>query len=92
MSTVNIVLWLSGTALMAIGYTRFRGPWARYRGLRDQQANIDRYEAWRGGLRMPADGPTGASVAMADARRQAQIAGLIVIAGVVVFAVGFMVR
>jgi hypothetical protein len=41
---------------------------------------------------MPADGPTGASVAMADARRQAQIAGLIVIAGVVVFAVGFMVR
>jgi hypothetical protein len=29
---------------------------------------------------------------MADARRQAQIAGIVVIAGVVVFALGFMFR
>ena len=47
---------------MAVGYARARGPWARYRALRDQQANIDRYEAWRGGLRADEDGPTGASV------------------------------
>jgi hypothetical protein len=92
MSPVNIALWLLGIALMAAGYARFRGPWARYRGLRDQQANVDRYEAWRGGLRTADDGPTGASVAMAMARREAQIAGILVIAGVVVFAIGFMVR
>jgi hypothetical protein len=92
MSLVNVVFWLLGVALMAAGYARFRGPWSRYRGLRDQQANIDRYDAWRGGLRTRDEGPTGASVAMADARRQAQIAGLIVIAGVVVFALGFMFR
>jgi hypothetical protein len=29
---------------------------------------------------------------MADSRRQAQIAGIIVMAGVVVFALGFLVR
>ena len=92
MSLVNVTFWVLGIALMAAGYTRFRGPWARYQGLRDQQANIDRYEAWRGGLRTRDDGPTGASVAMADARRQAQVAGLIVIAGVAVFALGFMLR
>lgn len=87
-----MVFWLLGAALMAVGYRRFRGPWSRYQGLREQQANIDRYEAWRGGVRAENDGPTGASVMMADARRQAQIAGIIVIAGVVLFAVGFMFR
>ena len=92
MSALNIALWLGGIALMAVGYTRFRGPWSRYQELRQQQANIDRYEAWRGGLRSEDDGPTGASVMMADSRRQAQIAGIIVIAGVVVFALGFLVR
>ena len=92
MSLANLALWLLGIALVAVGYARFRAPWARYRGLRDQQANVDRYEAWRGGLRTHDDGPTGASVMMADSRRQAQIAGIIVIAGVVVFALGFLVR
>ena len=92
MSAINIVFWLAGIALMAVGYTRFRGPWSRYQGLREQQANIDRYEAWRGGLRSEDDGPTGASVMMAESRRQAQIAGIVVIAGVVVFALGFLFR
>jgi hypothetical protein len=92
MNLVNIVLWVAGIALMAVGYTRFRGPWSRYQGLREQQANIDRYEAWRGGVRAQEDGPTGASVAIGMARRQAQIAGLVIGAGVVLFALGFAIR
>lgn len=92
MSAANVAFWLLGVVLMAAGYARFRGPWARYQGLSAQQANVDRYEAWRGGLRTHDDGPTGASVAMAAARRQAQLAGIIVIAGVIVFGLGFMVR
>ena len=92
MNLVNIVLWVAGIALMAVGYTRFRGPWSRYQGLREQQANIDRYEAWRGGVRAQEDGPTGASVAIGMARRQAQIAGLVIGAGVVIFALGFAIR
>ena len=92
MSAISVVLWLAGVALMAVGYIRHRAPWSRYQGLRAQQANLDRYEAWRGGLRTHDDGPTGASVMMADARRQAQLAGVMIIAGVVVFALGFLFR
>jgi hypothetical protein len=91
-STTNIVLWLVGAALIAIGYVRARGPWSRYRALREQQANIDRYEAWRGGLRTEGDGPTGASVAMAEFRRQAQFAGVIAVVGFVLVFFGFLIR
>jgi hypothetical protein len=87
---VNIALWLGGVALIVIGYSRARRPWARYQQLKEQDANVARYEAWRGGLRD--DGATGASVAMAVLRRQAQIGGLIVIAGVVLVFLGFLVR
>jgi hypothetical protein len=92
MSAINIACWLAGVALIVIGYTRARGPWSRYQALREQQANVDRYEAWRGGVRTHEDGPTGASVAIAEYRRQAQIAGLIAIAGVVLIFVGFLIR
>ena len=90
MGPLNIVLWLGGVALIAIGYSRARRPWARYQQLKAEDANVARYEAWRGGLRD--DGATGASVAMAVLRRQAQIGGAIVIAGVVLVFLGFLVR
>ena len=87
---LNVVLWVAGVALIAVGYTRARRPWARYQQLKEQDANVARYEAWRGGLRD--DGSTGASVAMAVLRRQAQIGGLIAVAGVVLVFLGFLVR
>jgi hypothetical protein len=86
----GIAFWLLGIALIVAGYARARGPWSRYRGLRDQQANIDRYEAWRGGLRAEDDGPTGASVAMAVALRQAQAGGVIIAVGVLSIVLGFL--
>jgi hypothetical protein len=87
---LNVVLWLGGVILIAIGYTRAKRPWSRYRALKEQDANVARYEAWRGGVRD--DGATGASVAMAILRRQAQTAGLIVVAGFVLLFIGFLVR
>ena len=92
MNLTNVVFWALGAALMAIGYARARGPWSRYRALREQQANIDRYEAWRGGLRTEDDGPTGASVAMDQARRAASVGGVIIAVGVALFALGFLFR
>lgn len=88
MSALNVALWVAGVALIAIGYSRARGPWARYQALREQDANVARYEQWRGGPR--GDSTTGASVAMAILRRQAQVAGLIVAAGVVLVFLGFL--
>lgn len=90
MGPLNIGLWLGGVALIAIGYTRARGPWSRYRALKAQDENVARYGAWRGGIRD--DGATGASVAMAILRRQAQTAAAIAIVGLALLFVGFLVR
>jgi hypothetical protein len=87
---LNIGLWLGGVALVAIGYTRAKRPWARYQALKAQDENAARYGAWRGGVRD--DGATGASVAMAVLRRQTQIGAAIAIAGFVALFLGFLIR
>ena len=90
MGVLNLLLWGAGVALIVIGYTRARGPFARYQALKDQDANVARYEAWRGGTR--SSGDTGASVAMQVLRRQAQIGAAIAVAGIVLVVLGFAVR
>ena len=91
MGLVNIALWIAGVVLIAVGYQRARVPWSRYQALKAQDANVARYESWRGGVRND-DANTGASVAMAVLRRQAQIGGAIAIAGVVLVFIGFLIR
>jgi uncharacterized membrane protein len=88
---VNLVLWVAGVVLIVVGYTRAKGPWTRYQALKEQDANVARYEAWRGGLRSEDDGKTGASVAMDVLRRQAQIGGAIAVAGFVLIFLGFFI-
>ena len=90
MGPINLALWGIGIVLIALGYMRAKGPYQRYMALKEQDANVARYEQWRGGLR--SSGPTGASVAMQILRRQAQIGGAILIAGVVLVFVGFAIR
>ena len=90
MNPLDVVLWAGGIALMAVGYTRFRGPWSRYQALKEQDENVARYERWRGGVRD--ETTTGASVAMAVLRRQAQGAAAIAIVGVVRVFFGFFFR
>jgi hypothetical protein len=90
MNPVNIVLWVAGVVLIVIGYSRAKGPWSRYQALKDQDANVARYEAWRGGART--DDKTGASVAMELLRRQTQIAGGVAILGVVLLFFGFLIH
>jgi uncharacterized membrane protein len=87
---VSIALWLLGIALMAAGYQRAKGPWSRYQALKEQDENIARYEAWRGGARDTS--PTGASVAMAILRRQARVGATIAVVGFVLVFVGFLIR
>ena len=90
MSLINLALWGLGIALIAVGYARARGPYARYQALREQDANVKRYESWRGGAR--SDGRTGASVAMQILRRQAQMGALIAVGGFVLVFLGFLIR
>lgn len=90
MGPISLLLWLAGVVLVVVGYTRARGPWSRYQALREQDANAARYAAWRGGLRD--DGQTGASIAMEVLRRQARVAGLLAIVGVILIFLGFLIR
>ena len=85
---MSLVLILAGIAAAAAGYARFRGPWGRYQAMKAQQANIDRYESWRGGLRD--SGPTGASVALEMLRGQVRQAGMIIAAGIAFVIVGLL--
>ena len=90
MELVNVALWVLGIALIAVGYLRAKGPWARYQGLKSQQDNVARYEAWRGGVR---DGGTsGATVMMEMARREARLWGAVAIVGFVLVFAGFLLR
>lgn len=88
---INIVLWIGGVALIALGYTRARAPLARYQALKEQDANASRYNAWRGGVRNDTSA-TGASVAMAILRRQAQIGIAIGVVGFVLVLAGFLIK
>lgn len=87
---LNVLLWIVGIVLIAVGYRRAKAPWARYQALREQDANASRYNAWRGGIRD--DSTTGASVAMAILRRQAQVAAGIGFAGFALVVLGFLIR
>ena len=89
MGLLNLGLLVAGVALIIVGTIRARAPYQRYMALKDQDANIARYEAWRGGVR--SDTTTGASVAMQVLRRQAQIGAGIAIAGIVLVVVSFLI-
>jgi hypothetical protein len=90
MSLPGLVLLVVGVVLIVLGTLRARDPYRRYMALRDQDANVARYEAWRGGVR--SDPRTGSSGAMQVLRRKAQIGGLIVIVGFACVIVGFVIR
>jgi hypothetical protein len=87
---VNVALWIGGIALIAVGYTRAKGPWTRLQALKEQDANEARYASWRGGARDA--GTTGASVAMEILRRQAKVGATIAAVGFVLVFLGFLIR
>jgi hypothetical protein len=91
MGLINVVLWVGGVVLVVIGYQRARRPWSRYQALKEEDANAERYAAWRGGVRGSSD-TTGASVAMEVLRRQAQVGAGIAIVGLVLVFLGFLIK
>jgi uncharacterized membrane protein len=90
MMFLSLGLIVVGVVLIVVGVLRAREPYRRYMALKEQDANIARYEAWRGGSRP--DSRTGASVAMQMLRRRAQVGAAIVIVGFVLVIAGFVVR
>ena len=91
MTLVNVALWVGGVALAALGYSRAKGPWARYQALKESDANAARYNAWRGGVREDSS-TTGAAVAMQILRRQWQQWAAVGVVGVVLVVLGFVIK
>lgn len=90
MSLLGYALVVAGVALFAVGYLRAREPWRRYQALRAEDANAERYRAWRGGPPAAREEKTGASVAMALLRRQARTWAAVATVGIVLVVVGFV--
>jgi hypothetical protein len=90
---LGLILVASGAVALAVGLLRVRMPLARIRRLDETQANLDRYEAWRGRQTdVEAAGPTGADEMRALLRRQALTWGVVCVAGVVAIVAGLLIR
>ena len=88
MSGLALGLWGVGVVLIALGYLRAREPWRRYQTLSEEARNERRYADWRGGVRRT--GETGADVAMAMYRRDAQVGAAIAVGGFLLVVFGFL--
>ncbi len=91
MEALSLVLIAGGIVAIIVAASQMRGPLATVRRLDETQANIDRYESWRGKQTGPqADGPTGADVMRAQMRQRLIVWGVVAGAGVVSIFVGLI--
>jgi hypothetical protein len=93
MEILGLVLIVGGIAAIIVAALQMRGPLATVRRLDATQANLERYETWRGKRTgVEADGPTGADEMRAQMRRSLTLWGVVAGAGVVSIVVGLVVR
>ena len=93
MEMLGLVLIIGGIAAIIVAALQMRGPLAIIRRLDETQANLERYETWRGKRTgVEADGPTGADEMRAQMRRRLMLRGVVIGAGVVSIVVGLVVR
>ena len=91
MEALSLVLIVGGVVAVVVAGLQMRGPLAAIRRLDEAQANIDRYETWRGKQTGPhADGPTGADEMRAQMRQRLLLWGVVAAAGVVSVLVGLV--
>jgi hypothetical protein len=91
MGAVNLACWGLGVVLIVVGYMRASGPWSRYQQIKSQEANIARYEGWRG-TRLRDDGPSAASIMAQELRSRVRLWGFVLIVGFVLVFAGFAVH
>jgi hypothetical protein len=92
MDIVGLALIAGGIAAIAVGVLQVRGPLATIRRLDQTEANLERYETWRGKRTgVDADGPTGADVMRAQMRRRALLWGVVIAAGAVSVVLGLAI-
>ncbi len=91
MGALSLVLIAGGIVAVIVAALQMRGPLATVRRLDEAQANIDRYETWRGKQTgVQAEGPTGADEMRAQMRQRLILWGVVAGAGVVSVLVGLI--
>jgi hypothetical protein len=92
-TALGIILVIGGLAALILGVVRIRAPLAMVRELDERQANLERYDAWRGKhTGVDAAGPTGADEMRSLLRRQALRWGSLCVVGLVAVLVGLLLR
>jgi len=89
---VNVALWVTGAALVALAAWRARPPLARMNELDRLAENARRYDSWRGGRNSDAEEKTGADVMRQMLRRQVLMWTIVGAAGVAMIVAGFVIR
>src|SRR6187399_569058 len=89
---LNILLWLGGVALIVVGAFQIRAPLARYRGLQATEANLRRYDDWRGTRLVDDSERTGADEMKDYLRDRVRLWGGVIVVGVVLVVLGFIIR
>ncbi len=89
---LNIVLWIVGVLLLGLGIWQVRQPLAHYRSLQATQADLRRYDDWRGGRMTNDSTRTGADEMRDLLRDRVRLWVAVLIVGVVLIVAGFIVR
>lgn len=89
---LNVILWAAGILLLLLGIWQVRQPLAHYRSLEATQANLRRYDDWRGGRLADDSARTGADEMRDLLRKRIQLWSAVAIVGIVLIVVGFIVR
>ena len=87
----QLVLIAIGLVAVAVGIFRIRVTLATIRRLDQTEANLDRYDAWRGKRsELDAGGPTGADEMRAVMRQRVIIWGGVIVVGVMLVLAGLV--
>ncbi len=91
MDVLGLALVAAGVIAIIVGLVQIRGPLATIRRLDATEANLARYETWRGKQTGPqADGPTGADEMRSQMRQRVMLWGGVAGGGVVAVLVGLL--
>jgi hypothetical protein len=93
MEPLGLVLIVAGVTAIAVGAFQVRGPRAAIRRLDAADANLRRYDTWRGrDTSVQADGPTGAEEMRALMRQRVLLWGGLIVGGSVAIVAGLLIR
>lgn len=92
MGPLQLLLAIGGAVLAVFGAWRAWRPWQRMRALAANEANLRRYESWRGGRATDEPGPSSADLMRAELRRQVLRWGVLAVVGVALVLLSLSVR